>query len=339
MSSLPEHDPLHPEDSGTAAEAHFPEAPLEVWPQEPCAAEPLPEDTVQAPYEPSAAEPALFQSWYEPEIPVPTRIPNFGHLGLLALLGLFGLLGTSLITRTALYFHLFGIATVQKAVTDIHYTLGSEAALYLLTFGACLLVFPLVWHKSFFAGLQWNGATALRLRQRLFRIAVICFALALCNGLLLPGPTDTPIDKIFRSPGAAWLLFGFGVTFAPFFEEMVFRGFLLPALCTAYDWIVERASGKPALPLDENDQPQWSLPAMAVASVVCSVPFALMHAEQTGYSIGPFLLLVCVSLALCWARLSTRSLAASVLVHASYNLLLFSLMMLGTSGFRHLDKM
>ena len=28
-----------------------------------------------------------------------------------------------------------------------------------------------------------------------------------------------------------------------------------------------------------------------------------------------------------------------VLVHASYNFLLFSLMLLGTSGFRHLDKM
>jgi hypothetical protein len=34
-----------------------------------------------------------------------------------------------------------------------------------------------------------------------------------------------------------------------------------------------------------------------------------------------------------------RSLAASVLVHASYNFLLFSLMLLGTSGFQHLDKM
>jgi membrane protease YdiL (CAAX protease family) len=42
---------------------------------------------------------------------------------------------------------------------------------------------------------------------------------------------------------------------------------------------------------------------------------------------------------LCWARLATRSLAASVLVHASYNFLLFSLMLLGTSGFKHLDRM
>ena len=56
---------------------------------------------------------------------------------------------------------------------------------------------------------------------------------------------------------------------------------------------------------------------MVVASIVTSIPFAALHAEQTGYSIGPFLLLVCVSLVLCAVRLSTRSLAASVMVHAS----------------------
>jgi hypothetical protein len=64
-----------------------------------------------------------------------------------------------------------------------------------------------------------------------------------------------------------------------------------------------------------------------------------MHGEQTSYSIGPFLLLVCVSLVLCWIRLAMRSLAACVLVHSTYNLLLFGFMFLGTGGFRHLDRM
>ncbi|MDR3750282.1 MAG: CPBP family intramembrane metalloprotease [Terracidiphilus sp.] len=294
-----------------------------------------PAQTVPVELEPSP----LFQYWSQPEIFMPTRSPNLGDLGILGVLAFFGLLAASLLTRSALYFHLFGISTVQKAVTDIHYTLGSEAVLYLFTVGSCLLIFPLVWHKGFFAGLHWNGAIALRMRQRLFGAASICFVIALLNGILLPGPVDTPIDKIFRSPGAAWMLFAFGVTFAPFFEEIVFRGFLLPALCTACDWMHERATGEPARPLDENGHPQWSMPAMAVASLAVSIPFALMHAEQTGHALGPFLLLVCVSLVLCWARLSTRSLAASVLVHASYNFLLFSLMLLGTSGFKHLDKM
>jgi membrane protease YdiL (CAAX protease family) len=319
-------------DTSSSAAFSHPESFLSSGPEE------LPGD----PAEPVPVEPEpslLFQYWSQPEIFTPSRSPNLGDLGILGVLAFFGLLVASLLTRSALYFHLFGISTVQKAVTDIHYTLGSEAVLYLFTIGACMLIFPLVWHKSFFAGLQWNGAIALRMRQRLFGAASICFVLALLNGILLPGPVDTPIDKIFRAPGAAWLLFAFGVTFAPFFEEIVFRGFLLPAVCTACDWAHERATGEPARPLDENGHPQWSMPAMAVASLAVSIPFALMHAEQTGHALGPFLLLVCVSQVLCWARLSTRSLAASVLVHASYNFLLFSLMLLGTSGFQHLDKM
>ena len=86
----------------------------------------------------------------------------------------------------------------------------------------------------------------LRLRWRLFSAAGACFVLAFVDSVLVPGPSNAPIDQIFRQPGAAWLLFGFGVTFAPFFEELLFRGFLLPALCTAYDWFDERI--KPPLP-------------------------------------------------------------------------------------------
>ena len=81
------------------------------------------------------------------------------------------------------------------------------------------------------------------------------------------------------------------------------------------------------------------MPAMITGSILASAPFAYMHAEQTGYSLGPFVLLVCVSLVLCWTRLVTRSLAASTMVHACYNFLLFSVMLLGTSGFRHLERM
>ncbi len=78
---------------------------------------------------------------------------------------------------------------------------------------------------------------------------------------------------------------------------------------------------------------------MVIASFVTSLPFALMHAEQTGYSLGPFLQVFAVSLVLCAVRLRTRSLAASTLVHACYNFMLFSTMLIGTGGFRHLDKM
>jgi len=38
-------------------------------------------------------------------------------------------------------------------------------------------------------------------------------------------------------------------------------------------------------------------------------------------------------------RFWTRSLAASTLTHSIYNLILFSMMLVQTDGFRHLEKM
>ncbi len=280
----------------------------------------------------------LFEWYNRPQVILPARIPNVGDLGLLALLLFLGWVGSGALLAIALHFHLWGITTVKQALGDVRYTLGSQAVWYVISFGSALLLFPAVWHKGFLAALQWRGALAFRMRWRLVSATLVCFGLAVVDGIVLPGPPDTPIDVIFRMPGAAWFLFGFGITLAPLFEEIAFRGFLLPAACTAYDWTNERFSETLPRRPDENGHPRWSLRAMAFGSIVTSIPFALMHAEQTSYSVGPFLLLICVSLALCWVRLSTRSLAASVLVHSCYNFLLFSLMLLGTGGFKHLDK-
>jgi len=346
-SDLPEPYANPPDQSPSAPAdpqpAPFPQAVTSAEPAQPegAFAPPAPLHPVlnHSDQQPAGETPFLFREhWAEPA-PPQERIPNFGHLSILILLALAGLLGAGLLARLALNYHLFGVTTLHQAASEIHFTLGTQGVFYVLTFIGCLIIFPLLWHKGFFAGLQWRASVALHCRGRLISAAVICFVLALINGYLLPGPSDTPIDRIFRLPGAAWMLFAFGVTLAPFFEEIAFRGFVLPALSTAFDWMAEKSEGAPPHPVDENGHPQWSMPAMIIAAIITSILFAFMHADQTGYSIGPFLLLVCVSLVLCWARLSTRSLAASVLVHASYNFLLFSMMFLGTGGFRHLDNM
>lgn len=359
-SHLPDPSAEEPQDSLPSQESPVPPSSPEssdgyrpLPPEDPSAAPPEPGVPAQPPtiLEPAIAldplrwqpppdneSPALFREHWTPSLPQ-ERIPNFGHLLILGLLAVAGLFGAGLLARLALNRHLFGVTTLHQAATEIHFTLGTQGIFYLLTFLGCLLVFPLLWHKGLFAGLQWHASVALHYRGRLTSAAAICFVLALVNGYLMPGPSDTPIDRIFRMPGAAWMLFAFGVTLAPFFEEIAFRGFLLPALATAFDWMAEKSEGAPPHPLDQNGHPQWSMPAVIVAAIITSILFAFMHADQTGYALGPFLLLVCVSLVLCWARLSTRSLAASVLVHACYNFLLFSMMFLGTSGFRHLDNM
>jgi hypothetical protein len=335
MSSFPGQDPLKPEPSTPRPEPS--RSAEDLLPSE---QDQIPNDFQQFthPEDGSPYDPPLFQSWYQPAPPPSTRSPHLGHLLTVGVLTFFGLLCSGLLTEAALHFHLYGISTAEKAANDIHYTLGNMVVLYLVPFAASLLIFPLMWHKSFFAGLQWNAKTALHLRKKLFGAASACFVLALTDGILMPGPPDAPIEKLLQTPTEAWLLFAFGVTFAPFFEEIFFRGFLLPSLCTAWDWTAEQINHTHPPPLGENGHPQWSMPAMVAASILTSIPFAWMHAEQTGNSLGPLLLLACVSLVLCWVRLTTRSLSASVMVHACYNFLLFSLMLWGTSGFQHLDK-
>jgi membrane protease YdiL (CAAX protease family) len=285
-------------------------------------------------------EPAeLFQFWSRPEVAPPVRIPHLGHLALLTGFLLFGYVCMAVSIFIGVHFHFEGVSNLDGIKTNVHYILGGEAILYFVTLALSFAVFPLIWEKNFFAGLQWRGASALRLYQRLIAIALGCIVLAVIDDKLLPGPANAPIDNMFRTPGAAWLMFGFGITLAPFCEEVGFRGFLLPALATAWDWVAERSGRHPARPVDANGHPQWSIPAMVAASIATSLPFALLHAEQTGWAVGPFVLLISISLILCAVRLKTRSLACSTLVHACYNFILFSTALIASGGFRHFDRM
>lgn len=292
-----------------------------------------------APDAPPQPERPLFYSYTQPPVRRPVRIPHFGHVLLLSLLLVVAFCILIVTLGLASHFHLFGFQISAKSATDVGLNLLSEAILYFVTFAFSLLVFPMVWNESLFVGLQWRGTTALSKFWPLFWTATACFGLALLDQVLMPGPANAPIEKMISTPGSAWLMFAFGVTIAPFFEEMFFRGFFLPALSTACDWAAEQMTHRPPRPLDANGHPQWSLSAMVIGSITTSIPFALLHVAQQGHSLGPFLLLIVVSMVLCAVRLITRSLAASTLVHASYNFLIFSIALIGSDGFRHFDKM
>jgi membrane protease YdiL (CAAX protease family) len=339
---------LAPTPPGTGAEEqHIEVTPTDVTPVE--AVPPAPEQlfvsyAAPSPYAPPGPPPSshqlLFQSFTQPPVHPPTRTPHFGHLSLLIPIGGVSFACTIAVLFIPMRFHLFGWSlSAQAAATNVQLILATEAILYLIVFAISFFIFPLFWHEKFFAGLQWRGEVALHRFWLLAATALGCAGLAALDEVLMPGPSNAPIEKMMRAPGAAWLMFAFGTTLAPFFEEMFFRGFLLPALCTAWDWTAEQFAQRPAPPLDANRHPQWSFPAMVAGSIVTSLPFAMLHVDQQGKALGPFLLLILVSLILCTVRLKTRSLAASTLVHATYNFIIFALALIGTGGFRHFDKM
>ena len=352
MTDLPQ-DPLREPFIPPSSESPDPSDPVEQQ-----AAAPSPSSENSAAFEPPAPsfsyplpsypappspEPPLFYSYSQPPVRRPVRIPHFGHLMLLLLLLVVARRGIIVVGgisyAIAVHFDPHAAQSYKTFATDLGFNLASEAFLYLITFGLSLFVFPMVWTEGLFAGLQWRGKAALSKFRPLVWTAFTCFGLAILDQFLMPGPANAPIEKMISSPGAAWMMFAFGVTMAPFFEEMFFRGFLLPSLCTACDWIAEKMRHTLPRPLDADGHPQWSLPAMIIGAVLTSIPFAGLHVAQQGHSLGPFLLLIAISLILCAVRLKFRSLAASTLVHASYNFLIFSVELIATGGFRHFDKM
>ena len=281
--------------------------------------------------------PAPFAT-YPTYLPV-VRTPNFADLLIFALMLLIGFLAMLGSVGAAVHYHWFGIKNAAQMQSNTRLALASEAILYAVALACSVPIFRMAWNKPFLSGLHWHGNTASRLRFRLIGAAVLCNIIAMLGNAVLPFPEHAPIDKMFSTASDAWLLMAFGTIVAPFFEELIFRGFLLPAIATAWDWSIEKLTHRLPRTLDPEGNPVWSLGAQIFAALIVSAPFALMHAEQVGNSWGPVLLLYCVSLILCAVRLRTRSLASSTLVHASYNFLLFAIMFVETDAFRHLDKM
>ena len=230
MSTFPEQVPHNPEQPLAESPASDPLGPANTpappgeWTAEPEEPTPQPEASSPPnleiiPAAPPAEDRPLFASYTLPVAIAPReeRIPHFGHLGLVFLLVIFGWFGAGTLLVLGLHFKLWGISSFSQAATDYHYTLASQAAQYVITFAGCLVVFPLIWRKPFFEGIHWNGSIALQRFGRLLSAAILCFFVAMINGMLMPGPTNAPIDQLFKAPGAAWVLFAFGVTLAPFF--------------------------------------------------------------------------------------------------------------------------
>ncbi len=273
-----------------------------------------------------------------PPAPAPPfrRIPHLGDALLLALLYLAGLACAVIAIALASYFHLFGVSSVAEAGHSIVYALGSTAISYVVAFGAGALIFPLLWRRPILAALQWNQAAAARYWWRLLIVGVASVALNVGLSRLLHLPAKSPMSDLLTTPQAWWATFAFSVSIAPLAEEIIFRGFLLPALATSWDWTQEKLTRRPPRPLGPNGHPQWSLAAMIFGALVSSAVFGLGHAAQDGWAWSPLLLITLGGLILASVRLATRSLAASTLTHAAYNLTLFTLTLVRTHGFHTL---
>jgi uncharacterized protein len=278
---------------------------------------------------------------YTPEVPSgppppppPRRIPNFGHTVLFFTVAIIVLLLTSVsVFALVMGFHLLGTETPEQLLREPRLLIPSMAVAYLIAGAIVWAIFTYLWQQRFLRGLHWNF-TAVRRRWKPLLAGGIVLSLAvqfLSN--FLPVPKTLPIDDFFRNSADVWMVALFGTFVAPIFEELAFRGFLLPSLASAWDWLQGR---REHAGLDQD--PHWSVAALVISCTITSIAFALVHADQLAHAWAPLAVLFGVSLVLCAVRLWTQSLAASTMIHATYNGTIFTILFFVTGGFRHLDK-
>jgi membrane protease YdiL (CAAX protease family) len=258
------------------------------------------------------------------------RIPHLGHAILFFTLVLACLLLCLL--------GAFAIARVSPGKTLTAYpglTLATQAAGYSLALIVSAWAFPYLWNRSFLEGIEWNALAASRRSGRLLLSGLTLSFVAASALRFVHLSKDAPIEELFRSPHVLYIAAALGVIFGPIMEEIAFRGFLLPALATAYDWATFPRT--PAGFARWQDSTNHTTPALVVAALLSSTPFALMHAAQIGYAWGVVGILYGVSLVLSYVRIRFHSVACSALLHATYNFTIFAGMFIASHGFRHLD--
>jgi hypothetical protein len=174
----------------------------------------------------------------------------------------------------------------------------------------------LVWvrHKNSLAeAVHWN----LPARGRVWAIALITGAgLALISdvgqfALHRWIPDSLPITEFFKDRPSALLLGAFGILIAPLMEELLFRGFLYPALA------------------------RWT--GATASLLITASAFTLLHGAQLGYSWAPLLLIFVVGFTLTVTRIRTNSVATCVIVHMTYNFVLLLQTYIATHGFRQMQ--
>ena len=244
---------------------------------------------------------------------IPQPWPSWGLLDLFALVILFLLIliiAAPVIIGFAHLLPAFSHQSVRDLQANVIVQVVVQAVTYLLWL---VLVWVFVTHKSrepLFHAIKWRWPGV----REFWVLTLVGFLLVVIDnvgGRFVPVPDHTPFEDLFQTKTSAYAVSLFGVLFAPFFEELFFRGLLYPALR-------ERTGLAPAI-------------------LLTTIGFTAMHGPEWNFAWGPLLILGVVGLVVTLVRERTGSLAASWIVHAVYNALLLGITLIETHGFTRME--
>lgn len=240
------------------------------------------------------ADPEVYDNaeWIPPALPA-AREPAWGYVDL----GLFiGALIPVFVFANVLLF-LAGLAAPFVIFNSAARQLTLQSFLYVFLIGVLYYLVTGRHRQPFWQALGWTFP---------FPHAWICLvagpllAIALSiTGVLLKAPTENSlIEDLITSRASLALFIVFGVIFAPFFEELLFRGFLLPLLA--------RSLG----------------PAGGI--ILTGAFFGLLHGAQNHWAWQQMLLIGTAGVVFGYTRYRTGSTTAGFLMHAAYNATAFA---------------
>jgi membrane protease YdiL (CAAX protease family) len=173
----------------------------------------------------------------------------------------------------------------------------------LVLVGFIMFLVKVVHGRSFLATIHWYRAYPFRSSFLITLGAFLAITVMIVSSVFPPTSTP-PIEKLLSSARSLYVFAIFGVGLAPLFEEIIFRGFLFKVF-------VDISGRRSAIPLTAG-------------------LFALLHVPQLWGSWAGIGLIFIVGYVLALLRDRSGSLIPSLIVHMSYNGMLFGMYALST---------
>lgn len=202
----------------------------------------------------------------------------------------------------------FGVRMGEQVLASAPWVVAMQSVWELLWLGFIYVTIRKKYHRDFWQALKWVRPRQSPVAFLMGGVVVAFGAQAVMN--LFPSQKHLPIEKLFSSTEAAYLLAFFGVFVAPFIEELVFRGFFYP--------VFERL---------------WGL---SVAVFLTALLFAAIHVPQLSGGWQEITSIFVVGAVFSYCRGKTGSLVPSFLMHFAYNTALFVSLYISTDRFHNL---
>lgn len=225
-----------------------------------------------------------------PPVPDPRALPAKAFWAYSDLALIIGFVFAGLICIAGLHIALLPASQRnQPAPLDLWLQFVFYAIIYL----GFVTVFQLRYRQPVLLSLGWRRAAFPPFLAALGGVA-LALALAFFASLLHTPQIETPIDKFVNSRSSLTLFIVTAVIVAPFFEELLFRGFIQPLLSRTFGLIA--------------------------GVLLTALLFGGLHAPEYSWAWQYALVVTLAGAVFGWVRARTNSVLPGTVMHAFYNL-------------------